>query len=569
MLQGIAVSQGIGLGRVMLLEEHSLVFDMSRFAGAKAERQRFHLAAETFRVHTARQAEQLRLCAGYEDSLILESHIDMACDPVLLEEVDQLIDGGACAERAVQEVCDRYIQLFSQSHDELTRLRAEDIRDIRTALQGIMLGVEKPALSQAPRGTVLVAHELSPSIMSGIDRENIVGIITETGGMVSHSSILARALGIPTVCGVAGAAATLAANSFVIVDGTRGEVICSPAENVIADYSQRREAFMAQRSRMKYYIDRKTLSASGEEYSLTCNITMPSGAARAVAAGAEGVGLFRTEYLFMNRQAPPDEEEQFAAYSQALDGAEGRPVVVRTLDVGGDKNTPCLPLPQEENPFLGLRGIRWCLAHPEIFSTQLRALLRAGAGRSLRVMLPMVSTLAELRQSKAMLAEAAAQLTAQGIYHAEAVPVGVMIETPAAALMADRLAQEADFFSIGTNDLTSYIMACDRGNAQVAELYHPLQPALLRSLREIIRRGREAGIPVTVCGEAAADPRMLPLLMGFGVTGFSVGAGDVLEVRQTVSRWTKAEAVQLAGRALNMDGPQEVEALLAEYIEEE
>ena len=307
MLQGIAVSQGIGLGRVMLLEEHSLAFDFSRSGGAQAERQRFHLAAESFRTHTAREVEQLRMCAGYEDSLILESHIDMACDPDLMDQVDRLIDEGACAEQAVQEACDGYIEIFSQSHDELTRLRAEDLRDVRSALLSILLGVEKPGLCQAPRGTVLVAKELSPSVMSDIDRENIVGIITETGGMVSHSSILARALGIPTVCGVAGAEAKLQKNSFVIVDGTRGEVICSPAANVIADYNQRREAFMAQRSRMKYFINRKTLSASGEEYSLACNITMPGGAARAAAVGADGVGLFRTEYLFMRAgtKTPP------------------------------------------------------------------------------------------------------------------------------------------------------------------------------------------------------------------------------------------------------------------------
>ena len=569
MLQGIAVSQGIGLGRVMLLEEHSLAFDFSRSGGAQAERQRFHLAAESFRTHTARQVEQLRMCAGYEDSLILESHIDMACDPDLMDQVDRLIDEGACAEQAVQEACDGYIEIFSQSHDELTRLRAEDLRDVRSALLSILLGVEKPGLCQAPRGTVLVAKELSPSVMSDIDKENIVGIITETGGMVSHSSILARALGIPTVCGVAGAAAKLQKNSFVIVDGTRGEVICSPAANVIADYNQRREAFMAQRSRMKYFINRKTLSASGEEYSLACNITMPGGAARAAAVGADGVGLFRTEYLFMNRQTPPDEEGQFAAYTQALEGAEGRPVTIRTLDVGGDKNTPCLALPQEENPFLGLRGIRWCLANPEVFSVQLRALLRAGAEGSLRVMLPMVSALAELRQTKELLAKAAAQLTAQGVPHRAELPLGVMIETPAAALMADQLAQEADFFSIGTNDLTSYIMACDRGNPQVAELYHPLQPPLLRSLQHIIHCARQAGIPVTVCGEAAADHRMLPLLMAFGATGFSVPAGELLELRHVLSHWTLKDAQQLARQALDMDSPQQVEALLTEYQEEE
>lgn len=568
MLQGIAVSQGIGLGRVMLVEEHSLNFDLCRSAGAQAERQRFHSALENFRTHTAEQVEQLRLCAGYEDSLILESHIDMAGDPMLLEEVEHQIDGGSCAEQSLQTVCDDFIEVFSHSHDELTRLRAEDIRDICEAIQCILLGVEKSGLGQIPRGTVLVARELSPSVMSSINKENIVGIIMETGGMVSHSSILARALGIPTVCGVAGAAAKLEKDSFVIVDGTRGEIICSPAENVIADYSQRREAFMAQRRTMKLFKNRRTLSAGGEEFGLTCNISMPSGAARAIDAGAEGVGLFRTEYLFMNRQTPPDEEEQFAAYSQALEGAGGRPVVIRTLDVGGDKNTPCLLLPQEENPFLGLRGIRWCLAHREVFIPQLRALLRAGKDHNLRIMLPMVSTLAELRQSKALLAEASAQLASQGIPHADNLPVGVMIETPAAAIMADKLAREAAFFSIGTNDLTGYTMACDRGNPGVAGLYNPFQPALLRLLKYVTRCGKRAGIPVSICGEAAADPRMIPLLMAFGITSFSVSAGEVLQVRKIIAEWNMDSAQRLARRVLRMDTAQEAEEYLAAYIEE-
>ena len=550
MLKGIAVSQGIGLGRVMLLEEQGLPLTASGGREPVAERQRFRQAVEAFCQSTASQVEQLRRSAGDEDAFILESHIQMARDPILLEEVEALIGEGACAGQALEQVCQRYIEIFSSSHDELTRLRAADIRDMRSSLRCLLAGAQEVSLRNVPKGTVLVTKELSPSVMSGIDGENVVGIVTETGGMSSHSSILARALGIPTVCGVQGAVALLKAGCFVIVDGSRGEVLCSPAQRVIEDYYHRREEFLSHRSQVKKYKNRETRAASGEVFSLTGNISLPSGAAGAVAAGAEGVGLFRTEYLFMNRAVPPDEAEQTAAYTLALEGAGGRPVTIRTLDAGGDKDVPCLDLPKEENPFLGQRGIRWCLAHRELFLIQLRALLRAGVGRALRVMFPMVSTLEELRQAKALLGEAAAQLKAQGIAVEKPLPVGVMIETPAAAWTAESLAQEADFFSIGTNDLSSYIMACDRSNAQVAGMCSPLQPGVLRCLGHVIASARGAGIPVTICGEAAADPRMIPLLMAFGITGFSVSPGAVLQVRKIISDWSLADAQALASQVL-------------------
>lgn len=568
MLRGIAASRGIGLGRVMILEEHSLVFDEARATDVLVERGRFRQAVEAFCQGTAQQVEQLCRSAGYEDSRILWSHIEMVSDPELQRSVERLIAGGMCAEQAVQEVCNGYVEAFSGSHDELTRLRAADIRDMRRALLCVLLGVEEKGLRHVPKGTVLVAKELSPSMMSGIDRDNIMGIITETGGLLSHSSILARALGVPTVCGVAGIMEKLENGSFVIVDGSRGEVIRSPEQSVIEEYTRRRELFLAQYSRLECFRGRRTLSASGEEYELVCNITTPSGAAGAIKAGGEGVGLFRTEYLFMNRKNPPDEEEQTLAYTQTLVKAAGRPVVIRTLDVGGDKEVPCLGLEREGNPFLGLRGIRWCLAHRELFLTQLRALLRAGAGKPLRILLPMVSTMEELRESKAMLAKAAEQLTARGVPHADALPVGAMIETPGAALMAGRMAKEVDFFSMGTNDLTGYIMACDRGNVNVAGMYSPLQPALIRSMRHIIRSGVEAGIPVGICGEAASDPRLAPVLMSFGITGFSVSAGSVLEVRKTISEWTKAEADQVTQTVLEMDTEPEIEAYLSGCVRE-
>ncbi len=569
MLQGIAVSQGIGLGQVMLLQEQSLYFDPSRPIDPNTELERLKQAVGTFCRNTARQAEQLHRSAGCEGAHILESHIEMISDPGLQEELAGMIGNGICAETALQTTCDRYIETFSESHDELTRLRAADIRDMCHALLCVLLGVEDTDLCGIPKDTILVTKELSPSVMAGIDREHIVGIVTERGGQTSHAAILARALGVPAVCGVAGAMQALAGGGLVIVDGSLGEVICSPAAGVIADYSRRRDAFLARRQQMEHFRDRKTQAASGETYSLYANITMPCGAARAVEAGAEGIGLFRTEYLFMNREVPPDEQEQYTAYAQAVQGAGGRPVVVRILDIGGDKQVPCLEQYEEDNPFLGTRGIRWCLGHREVFLTQLRALLRAGEGQDLRILLPMVTTVEEVLASRSLLAEAAAQLEAQGVPHAESLPLGVMIETPAAAVMAAHLAAVADFFSIGTNDLTGYLMACDRGNPRVAGLHSALQPAVLWCLRHIIRCGAGAGIPVSICGEAAADPRLIPLLMAFGVSSFSVSAAMVVQVRGAISRWSRAETKQLAVQALGLATEGEVARLMAKAVGEE
>lgn len=569
MLQGIAVSQGIGLGQVMLLKEQNLHYDPNRSVDPAAERERLRQAVEVFCRKTVQKAEQLLHSAGQESALILESHVEMIGDPGLQEEIVGEIGAGRCAEEALKLTCDRYILTFSESRDELTRLRAADIRDMCHALLCVLLGVQATDLCGAPKNTVLVTRELSPSVMAGIDRDNIVGIITEGGGRTSHSAILARALGVPAVCGVAGATDALKGGCFVIVDGSRGVVISAPEDTEIADYSRRRDAFISRRNRMEFFRDKKTRSAGGEEYALYANITLPCGAAGAIAAGAEGIGLFRTEYLFMNRQAPPSEEEQYRAYAQALQGAQGKPVVIRTLDIGGDKAAPCLEHYEEENPFMGKRGIRWCLGHRELFLAQLRALLRAGAQGDLRILLPMISTMEELRATRALLEEAAGQLAARGVPYAESLPLGVMIETAAAAMMADRLAGEADFFSIGTNDLTAYMMACDRGNPRVAGLYSVLQPAVLRCLRHIIRCGREAGIPVSICGEAAADPRLIPLLMAFGISSFSVSASMVLDVRGSIFRWSGQEAEELAARALELDTEEEVAQLLERATAEE
>ena len=562
MLQGIAVSPGIGLGRVMLMSAGEFISSEEtpgRSLDPHKERERLRLAVEQFCLDTAAGVEMLRKSTGEDDAKILEVHMHMARDPVLIEDTEALIDQGESAPRALFQVCKSYIETFLTSHDELTRMRAGDIEDVCRELMRIMRGDKALDLRGAPKGTILVGRDLSPSIMAGVDREKIEGIITENGGRTSHSSILARALGVPAVCGVTGAMELLSAEEFVIVDGERGQVICSPSESAAADYIRRREEFQFERRRAERFLNQKTVSKSGGEYSIYCDITMPGGAAAVLSAGGEGIGLFRTEYLFMNREAPPGEEEQLLAYSQVAGGVKGRPAVIRILDVGGDKEIPSLGHKLEDNAYMGHRGVRWCLDHESLLMSQLRALLRAGADSPLKILVPMVSTVDEVRALRRLVAKAAKELDKQGLARANRLPLGVMIETPAAAAIADLLAAEADFFSIGSNDLTGYIMACDRGNAKVAALFSALQPAVLRAMRHVIALGKEAGIPVCICGEAAADKRLIPLFMAFGADAVSVSLGAVAAVRSQFALWSEEEAQELADRVMALRTLEEVE----------
>ena len=372
-----------------------------------------------------------------------------------------------------------FIAMFSAADDELTKQRAADVRDIKSGVLGILLGVNEIKVSDAPKGTVLVARELTPSVTAGIVKENIAGIITETGGTTSHSAILARALEIPAVLSVEGVASSLKNGDTVVVDGSEGAVIVNPDDNTVAEYSKKRDAFLAERKELENYRGRETKSASGEAYELFCNIGKPEDAVKAVDADGEGVGLFRTEFLFMDRTSIPTEDEQFEAYKKAALILKGKSLIIRTLDIGGDKDIPYLGLEKEENPFMGFRAIRYCLKNRELFKSQIKAILRASAFGDIKIMFPLITTMDELREGKKLVAECKADLRNMDINFNENIQVGVMVETASAAVIADMLAKEADFFSIGTNDLTGYTMACDRGNNDVSYLYSP--PSAKRS----------------------------------------------------------------------------------------
>ncbi len=558
MLNGIGASEGIGIGRVMIIKEQTLEYTPKEVTDIEAELERFRGSVDKFCDNTTAQADAIRQSTGEKEAEILLGHIAIIRDPFMGGEIENLIKANQCAESAVEQICKMFIDMFSATGDDLTMQRAADVKDIRDGLLSILLGVEEVKISDAPAGTVLVCRELTPSMTAGIKKENIVGIITETGSKTSHSAILARALEIPAVLSVPNAVAQLSSGEQVIVDGDNGEVITAPDQAQIDEYSAKREAFLRERRELENYRGKATANADGTEYELFCNIGTPKDAVKAVDADGEGVGLFRTEFLFMDRSSLPTEDEQFDAYKQASLILKGKPLIIRTLDIGGDKEIPYLGLEKEENPFMGFRAIRYCLKNRDMFKSQIKAILRASAFGDIRIMFPLITAVEELREGKALVEEAKADLKASGIDFDENIQVGVMTETAASGVIADLLADEADFFSIGTNDLTGYTMAADRGNSDVEYLYSPFQPSVLRMIRRIITCARNKGIPVGMCGEAAANPAMIPLLISFGLTEFSVSAPSVLKVRKNIAKWTKAEADAVTEKVMSFTTEKEI-----------
>lgn len=558
MLKGLGASEGYGIGRVMLVVEQKLEYVAKEIADIDAELDRFHSAVEQFTANTFEQADAVRKSTGDKEAEILEGHIAIISDPFMKGEIENLIKAHQCAEASVEQICQMFIDMFTATGDELTMQRAADVKDIRDSLLSILLGVQEVKISDAPAGTVLVVKELTPSMTAGIKKDNIVGIITETGSQTSHSAILARAMEIPAVLSAPNALSQLSSGEQIIVDGNTGNVITAPTEEQIAEYTAKRDNFLREKRELELYRGKKTVSASGEEYELCCNIGTPKDAAKAMQADGEGVGLFRTEFLFMDRTSLPTEDEQFEAYKTAAVVLKGKPLIIRTLDIGGDKEIPYLGLEKEENPFMGFRAIRYCLKNRDMFKSQIKAILRASAFGDVRIMFPLITAVEELREGKALVEEAKSDLRSSGIEFNEDIPVGVMTETSASGVIADLLAKEADFFSIGTNDLTGYTMACDRGNSDVGYLYSPFQPAVLRLIKSIIENAVQAGIPVGMCGEAAANPMMIPLLMSFGLTEFSVSAVSVLKVRKNIAKWTKAEADEVAAKVMAMTTEKEI-----------
>ena len=564
MYKGIAASRGIGIGSICRLIEHDLSFEAKLVDDSEAERKRFQAAIDSFIEDTNAMAEDVRKNIGPKEAEILLGHAVMMSDPAMSGEMFKMIDAGQCAESALTAVCDMFIGMFSGMEDEMMRQRASDIEDVKVSVLKKLLGIEDIDISSVAPGTVLVCKDLTPSMTSQIVKENVAGIITEVGGTTSHSAILARALEIPAVLSVPGIVDMVEDKDTAVVDGTEGDVFINPDGDVLSKYLIKREDFLAQKAELEKFVGKPTVTADGKELELFCNIGTPRDAKKAMECDGEGIGLFRTEFLFMDNTQYPTEEEQFEAYKEAVETMQNRTVIIRTLDIGGDKDIPYLGLKKEENPFLGYRAVRYCLDNEDDYKIQLRAIVRASAFGKVKIMVPLVTTVDELRSVKKLVEEIKNDLRAEGIAFDEGIEVGCMMETASASLIADLLAKEADFFSIGTNDLTQYTMAVDRGNAEVANLYSAFQPSVLRSIRIIIECANAAGIPVGMCGEAAADPLMIPLLISFGLDEYSVNPVLVLTARSIISKWTKAEADELAARVMALDSKDDIIAALKE-----
>ena len=566
MLRGIPVSEGIGIGKAYVIKNTELNYDNKAVTDTEAEKGRFHEAVTTFCTSTEEMAQSMEQSSASKEAEIIRGHVIMLSDPFMLSQIDEKIEGGMCAEAACEDVLDMFKMMFLSTEDELTRQRAADIDDIRARMLSILTGTELRNLSELPAGSIIVVEELTPSMTAQLDKANVCGIVTEKGGKTSHSAILARALGIPAVLSVQGVVSELVDELNVIIDGSEGIVIPDPDNEELAEYREKLDSLAKEKALLAGYADRKTVTGDGIEKDLYCNVGNIGDAVAVAENSGEGIGLFRTEFLFMGRDSEPDEELQFESYKKAAQLFEKGTVIIRTLDVGGDKAIPYLGMKEEDNPFLGFRAVRYCLDNQDLFKTQLRAAVRASAFGSIAIMVPLVTEADEIRMVRNLIEEIKKDLDTQGISYDKNLKVGAMIETPAASLIADILAEECDFFSIGTNDLTQYTMAADRGNPQVSNLNSYFQPAVLRSVRHIIECGVNAGIPVGMCGEAAADPLMTPLLISFGLDEFSVSPGSVLRTRYNISRWSKREADLIAGEVMKCKTSKEIEDYLRKAI---
>ena len=569
MLRGIGTSKGIGIGKALIIHKCKNAVSRVKIKDTEAEVDKFNEAVEKFIQETNELVDKLsqKLNGDDKNALVLKNQEYLIRDPEFTSGVISAITNDKLnAEAAVEDTCEMLKNIFLSFNNDTMTQRVADIEDMKQRLIAIMQGQKHIDLTNLSDNTVIIADEIHPSMTANMDTEHIAGIISEKGGDTSHASILARALEIPAVLSVKDICSKIAEGEEVIVDGAYGEVFVNPTPITLKIYNKKKKAYDERVKELKKYIDKQTVTRDGRKVMLAANIGNADEAAKAVKAGAEGVGLFRTEFLFMNKQALPTEEEQYNEYKKAAVVLDGRQLTIRTLDIGGDKDIPYMGLTKELNPFLGYRAIRFCLDRVDIFTTQLRAVLRASAYGNIRIMIPMITSVTEVQAVKKIINGICRDLDKKDIKYDKDIKIGIMIETPAAAIMADVLAHEVDFFSIGTNDLTQYTLAVDRGNENVAYLYSALNPAVIRSIKHIIECAHNAGIEAGMCGEAAADERMIPLLLNFGLDEFSVTVSRVLGTRKEIASWSSKEVKEITENVMNYSEEKEVSNYLSDCI---
>lgn len=558
-LNGIAASNGIAIAKAYRLVEPDLAFEKKTVEDPAAEVERFRQAMAKSKSELEAIRDRARVDLGADKAAIFEAHLLVLSDPELNAPIEDKIQSDKVnAESALKDTADMFVMMFEQMDNEYMKERAADIRDVTKRVLAHLLGVQLVNPSMIAEEVIIVAEDLTPSDTAQLNRQFVKGFTTNIGGRTSHSAIMARSMEIPAVVGTKTATEEINNGDMVIVDGLKGEVHINPTPELVAEYRQIHADFEVQKAEWAKLVNEPTVSADGHHVELAANIGTPNDLKGVIENGGEGVGLYRTEFLYMGRDQLPTEEEQFEAYKAVLEGMAGKPVVVRTLDIGGDKELPYLELPKEMNPFLGFRAIRLCLEEQGIFRTQLRALLRASSYGNLKIMFPMIATLDEFREAKAILEEEKQKLVSEGQKVAENIELGIMVEIPSTAVLADQFAKEVDFFSIGTNDLIQYTMAADRMNQRVSYLYQPYSPSILRLVKMVIDAAHAEGKWAGMCGEMAGDETAIPVLLGLGLDEFSMSATSILKARSLIKNLKKSDMEKLADEVLKMQTTSQV-----------
>ena len=562
-MKGIGASAGIAIGKVFQYEPKRAVAFKKIIIDTESEIARLNAA----RTEAKSQIKILHIKAletiGKQEAMIFEAHIALLDDPALFKEaVKNITTQNVNAEWALNEAIDKFIQIFEAMDNKYIAERAADLKDIKSRMLDILMGVKAQDLSHLNEPSIIVALDLLPSDTARMNKEKVLGFVTELGAKLSHTAIIARSLEIPAVVGLSGMMKGVKHGDLIILDGDTGEVFLNPDKSIIDKYEKKKQEYFYFKNELKVFIGKPSKTKDDARVHILANVGTPKDVDSCIENDAEGIGLFRTEFLYMDRQDIPSEDEQFEAYKEVVSRMQGKPVVIRTLDVGGDKDIPYLGLSKEDNPFLGYRAIRYCIDNVDIFKAQLRAILRASTYGHVKIMFPMIATLTELRRAKAILNEVRHDLKIENIAYDEKMETGIMVEIPACAIAADLFAKEADFFSIGTNDLIQYTMAVDRGNPKVSALYSHFNPSVLRLIKYVIDSAHKNGIPVGMCGEAASDPALIPVLVGMGIDDFSMNPSSVLKARSIVSNTTKADIADKVESILSLATAGEVEEYL-------
>lgn len=560
LIKGIAASDGVAIAKAYLLVEPDLTFDKNeKVTDVEGEVAKFNNAIEASKVELTKIRNNAEVQLGADKAAIFDAHLLVLDDPELIQPIqDKIKNENANAASALTDVTTQFVTIFESMDNEYMKERAADIRDVSKRVLSHILGVELPNPSMIDESVVIVGNDLTPSDTAQLNKEFVQGFATNIGGRTSHSAIMSRSLEIPAIVGTKSITQEAKQGDMIIVDGLNGDVIVNPTEDELIAYQDKRERYFADKKELQKLRDADTVTVDGVHAELAANIGTPNDLPGVIENGAQGIGLYRTEFLYMGRDQMPTEEEQFEAYKEVLEAMDGKRVVVRTLDIGGDKELSYLNLPEEMNPFLGYRAIRLCLAQQDIFRPQLRALLRASVYGKLNIMFPMVATINEFREAKAILLEEKENLKNEGHDISDDIELGIMVEIPATAALADVFAKEVDFFSIGTNDLIQYTLAADRMSERVSYLYQPYNPSILRLVKQVIEASHKEGKWTGMCGEMAGDETAIPLLLGLGLDEFSMSATSILKARRQINGLSKNEMTELANRAVDCATQEEV-----------